>query len=67
MAIDFRLTARQRELQLQSRKFAREVLARALEAEDSAHSRGTVCRDEDRLRGDHCGGIFAEMHSSAFL
>ena len=33
MAIDFRLTARQRELQLQSRKFAREVLARALEAE----------------------------------
>ena len=33
MAIDFRLTARQRELQLQSRKFAREVLAPALEAE----------------------------------
>jgi len=33
VAIDFRLTARQRELQLQSRKFAREVLARALEAE----------------------------------
>ena len=33
MAIDFRLTARQRELQLQSRKFAREVLSRALEAE----------------------------------
>jgi len=30
VAIDFRLTARQRELQLQSRKFAREVLARAL-------------------------------------
>ena len=33
MAIDFRLTARQRELQLQSRKFAREVLSPALEAE----------------------------------
>src|SRR6266566_5321746 len=33
VAIDFRLTARQRELQLQSRKFAREVLAPALEAE----------------------------------
>src|ERR1700692_239011 len=33
VAIDFRLTARQRELQLQSRKFAREVLSRALEAE----------------------------------
>ena len=33
MAIDFRLTARQRELQLQSRKFASEVLSRALEAE----------------------------------
>ena len=33
MAIDFRLTARQRELQLQSRKFAREVLAPAIEAE----------------------------------
>ena len=33
MAIDFRLTARQRELQLQSRKFAREALAPALEAE----------------------------------
>ena len=33
MAIDFRLTARQCELQLQSRKFAREVLAPALEAE----------------------------------
>ncbi len=33
MAIDFRLTARQRELQLQSRKFASEVLAPALEAE----------------------------------
>src|ERR1700682_1773046 len=33
VAIDFRLTARQRELQLQSRKFAREVLSAALEAE----------------------------------
>src|ERR1700676_5776836 len=33
VAIDFRLTARQRELQLQSREFAREVLSRALEAE----------------------------------
>src|SRR6202165_5010147 len=33
VAIDFRLTARQRELQLQSRKFARKVLSRALEAE----------------------------------
>jgi len=33
VAIDFRLTARQRELQLQSRKFAREVLSQALEAE----------------------------------
>src|ERR1700676_4630833 len=33
MAIDFRLTARQRELQLQSRSFAREVLLPALETE----------------------------------
>src|SRR5712671_566051 len=33
VAIDFRLTARQRELQLQSRRFAREVLAPALKAE----------------------------------
>src|ERR1700733_691225 len=33
VAIDFRLTARQRELQLQSRKFAREVLSPVLEAE----------------------------------
>jgi butyryl-CoA dehydrogenase len=33
VAIDFRLTARQRELQLQSRKFAKEVLSPALEAE----------------------------------
>jgi butyryl-CoA dehydrogenase len=33
VAIDFRLTARQRELQLRSRKFAKEVLSRALEAE----------------------------------
>lgn len=33
MAIDFRLTAHQRELQLQSRKFAREVLSPALQAE----------------------------------
>jgi nitroalkane oxidase len=33
MAIDFRLTARQRELQLRSRKFAKEVLAPAIEAE----------------------------------
>ena len=33
MAIDFRLTARQRELQLRSRKFAREVLSPAIEAE----------------------------------
>jgi nitroalkane oxidase len=33
MAIDFRLTARQRELQLQSRKFAKEVLSPAIEAE----------------------------------
>jgi alkylation response protein AidB-like acyl-CoA dehydrogenase len=34
MAIDFRLTAHQRELQLQSRLFAREVLSPALKAED---------------------------------
>ena len=34
MAIDFRLTAHQRELQLQSRRFAREVLSPALQAED---------------------------------
>jgi alkylation response protein AidB-like acyl-CoA dehydrogenase len=33
VAIDFRLTDSQRELQLQSRQFAREVLSRALEAE----------------------------------
>ena len=33
MAIDFRLTVRQHELQLQSRMFAREVLSSALEAE----------------------------------
>src|SRR5258705_12457215 len=33
VAIDFRLTARQRELQLRSRKFAREVLSPALQAE----------------------------------
>jgi nitroalkane oxidase len=33
VAIDFRLTARQRELQLQSRQFAREVLSPALGAE----------------------------------
>src|SRR6201988_2565049 len=33
MAIDFRLTGGQRELQLQSRRFAREVLLPALEAE----------------------------------
>ena len=33
MAIDFRLTERQRELQLQSRKFAKEVLTPAIEAE----------------------------------
>jgi alkylation response protein AidB-like acyl-CoA dehydrogenase len=33
VAVDFRLTARQRELQLHSRRFAREVLASALEAE----------------------------------
>jgi nitroalkane oxidase len=33
VAIDFRLTARQRELQLRSRKFAKDVLAPAIEAE----------------------------------
>ena len=33
MAIDFRLTASQRELQLRSRKFAKEVLSPAIEAE----------------------------------
>jgi butyryl-CoA dehydrogenase len=33
MAIDFRLTASQRELQLRSRKFAKEVLFPAIEAE----------------------------------
>src|SRR4029077_17450421 len=33
VAIDFRLNARQRELQLQSRKFAKEVLLPAVEAE----------------------------------
>jgi hypothetical protein len=33
VAIDFRLTASQRELQLQSRKFAKEVLCPAIEAE----------------------------------
>lgn len=33
MAIDFRLTARQRDLQLQARKFAGDVLSEAIEAE----------------------------------
>jgi nitroalkane oxidase len=33
VAIDFRLIARQRELQLRSRKFAKEVLSQAIEAE----------------------------------
>ena len=33
MAIDFRLTASQRELQLRSRRFARDVLSPAIEAE----------------------------------
>jgi alkylation response protein AidB-like acyl-CoA dehydrogenase len=33
VAVDFRLTARQRELQLQARKFAKELLAPAIEAE----------------------------------
>ena len=33
MAIDFRLTASQRDLQLRSRKFAKEVLFPAIEAE----------------------------------
>jgi hypothetical protein len=33
VAVDFRLTASQRELQLRSRKFAKEVLAPAIEAE----------------------------------
>jgi alkylation response protein AidB-like acyl-CoA dehydrogenase len=33
MAIDFRLTARQRDLQCQSREFAREVLSQTLDAE----------------------------------
>lgn len=33
MAIDFRLTARQRELQLEARGFARDVLAKAIDAE----------------------------------
>src|SRR6202161_134575 len=33
VAIDFRLTASQRELQLRSRKFAKEVLSHAIEAE----------------------------------
>jgi alkylation response protein AidB-like acyl-CoA dehydrogenase len=33
VAIDFRLTARQRELQLQTRKFARDVLSQAAKAE----------------------------------
>src|ERR1700676_4420320 len=36
VAIDFRLTATERELQLESREFAREVLSRALEAETLA-------------------------------
>src|SRR6266566_2902167 len=29
-----------------------------------AHPRGTVCRNEARLRSDHHGRISAEMHSS---
>ena len=62
MAIDFRLTTRQRELQLQSRKFAREVLAPALEAEalptpeDGLPRRGPLTRRS--LRQVFCGSAF---------
>ena len=63
MAIDFRLTARQRELQLQSRKFAREVLSACDRGRDPAHSGGAVCRNQARLRGNDCSRISAEVHS----
>ena len=43
MAIDFRLTASQRELQLRSRKFAKEVLSPAIEAVRSLSLRARPC------------------------
>ena len=64
VAIDFRLTASQRELQLRSRKFAKEVLSRCDRGRDAAHPGATVCRNQARLRGHDCGRISAEMHSS---
>lgn len=64
MAIDFRFTARQRELQLQSRKFAREVLARALEAETLPTPEERFAATRTAYEAIDCGGISAEMHSS---
>jgi len=56
VAIDFRLTARQRELQLQSRKVRKGGARAGLEAE-LCHSRGTVCRDEDRYEAMVSAGL----------
>ena len=58
MAIDFRLTARQRELQLQSRKFAREVLSTAIEAE-------TLATSEERFAATK--PVYEAMIAAGFL
>ena len=63
MAIDFRLTSYQRELRLESRVFAADVLVNARAAEFAYSGRAVSC-DQARLRGHGGGGIFAEVPSS---
>jgi alkylation response protein AidB-like acyl-CoA dehydrogenase len=58
VAIDFRLTASQRELQLRSRKFANEVLAPAIEAE-------TLRTPEQRFAATK--GAYEAMIAAGFL
>jgi hypothetical protein len=60
MAIDFRLTSYQRELQLESREFAADVLANARAAELLP----AISCDQAHLRGHGGGRIFAEVPSS---
>jgi hypothetical protein len=52
MAIDFTLTPQQRELQLESRRFAVEVLAGARAAELLADGGGAIPCDQARVRSD---------------
>ena len=71
MAIDFRLTSHQRELRLESRKFAADVLANARAAEflptPEERFRATKPVYEAMVAGDFCGSAFQFRQAATTL